>query len=109
MSSYPRAIVPAFPGWYLAEFFVRPIDPGDDTPAFVDLHPIIAWYVDVEAIDRDEEVAPITRAGLWRSRRPKRERTTWGFKRPDGKYEVDGDIYDTEADVLGVLKRLNAA
>jgi hypothetical protein len=98
MSSYPRAIIPASPGWYRACFFVRATDPSDDTPPFVDLHPVIAWHVDLET--GVGEILPITSAGLGR---PSADQV--GFKRPDGNYEVDGETYDTEAEALGALKR----
>jgi hypothetical protein len=70
---------------------------SDDAP-FVDLYPVIAWLIDLE--NDVDEIRPITSAGLGQ---PSAQLV--GLKRPDGKYEVDGETYETEVEALNVLKR----
>lgn len=90
-----RTIIPAEPGWYVFYVFLAL---SDEAPS-IDLHPIIAWSVTVDLEDGPDGVAPITLAG--RVSRSGDEGFE-GFKRPDGKFEIDGLIVDDEAYVLAM-------
>jgi hypothetical protein len=106
MRTTDRTIIKADPGWYLVQFDPGYFIDGKQEPACIMLEPIIAWQIEREEEEHPSgalltngrsfvSVTPITTEGAVEDRvRP------WAFKRPDGKYDIQGNCeFDTEAEL----------